>query len=245
MIRKSLSFLLLAFALTVAIFSCKKADEKPAAPVAEDEYYPLQVNKWVVYDVDSTIWDDTFCVERQYHYQVKHRIADTFSDEKGRISYRVETYIRKRVEDGWQSHQVFYVTNTKSTLEMVYDQQRYIKMVFPIDNGVTWKGNSYILTKDPANAFYADWDYTYRRVGERFNDGKVVFDKTVTVEQVDAAESDPEMYPDVFAWRTSSREVFASGVGMVYREYMRWTYDPNTTRCRKGNGVVMRAIDHN
>ncbi|MCB0696997.1 MAG: hypothetical protein KDC07_06515 [Chitinophagaceae bacterium] len=245
MIKKSLPFLLLAFAFTVATFSCKKPDDRPAPPQAEQEYYPLEIGKWVVYDVDSTIWDDTFCVKRFYHYQVRHRVADTFTDESGRPSYRVETSIRKRVEDDWMPHKVFYATNTNVTLETVHDQQRFINMVFPIENGVTWKGNNYILTNDPDYAFYGDWDYEYKNVGEAYNTGFEIFANTVTVEEVDRAESDPEVFPDVYASRTSSREVYASGVGMVFREYFRWTYDPSTTKCRKGSGVVMRAVDHN
>ena len=245
MIRKSLPFLLLVFTLTVAVFSCKKADDIPAPPQATQEYYPLVVGKWVIYDVDSTIWDDTFCVKRFYNYQVKHNVADTFTDDKGRLSYRVETYIRKRVQDDWVPHDVFYVTNTEVTLEMVYSQLRFVKMVFPIKQGDTWKGNTYILSKNPKYSYYEDWDYTYRNVGEQYNSGFKVFDNTVTVEHVDRAESDPELYPEIFASRTMSKEVFASGVGMIYREYYRWTYDPATTKCRKGDGVVMRAVDHN
>src|SRR5690606_5498129 len=99
-------------------------------------------------------WDDTFCVERFYNYQVMHIVADTFTDEIGRPSYRVETRIRKRVENDWEPHKVFYVTNTNVTLEVVRDQQRFISMVFPISNGVKWKGNNYVLAKDPDYAFY-------------------------------------------------------------------------------------------
>lgn len=245
MIKKSLPFLLLAFTITVAMFSCKKPDDIPAPPQATEEYYPLQIGKWVIYDVDSTIWDDVLCIKRFYNYQIKHRVADTFSDEKGRLSYRVETFKRKRVEQDWEPHQSFYVTNTQVTLEMNYDRLRYVKLVFPIEENTTWKGNTYILTKDPEYAFYDDWNYQYKNVKKSFNTGFKVFDETITVEHIDAMQSDPEIFPEVYASRTTSREVYASKVGMVYREFFRWTYDPNTTKCRKGDGVIMRAVDHN
>lgn len=245
MIKKSLPFLLLAFTLTVALFSCKKADDKPAAPKASQEYYPLQKGKWVIYDVDSTIWDDVLCIKRFYHYQIRHTVADTFTDDKGRLSYRMETAIRKRVQDDWTQHQSFYVTNTEVTLEMNYDRLTYVKMIYPIVENETWKGNVNILTKDPIYNFYENWDYKYQYVKYPFNTGFKVFDNTVTIEHIDAATSDPELYPEVYASRTRSKEVFASGVGMVFREYYRWTYDPATTRCRKGSGVVMKAVDHN
>lgn len=246
MIKKSLQFLLLAFALNVALFSCKKPDEMPAPPQAEQEYYPLEVGKWVVYDVDSTIWDDTFCIERFYHYQMMHIVADTFTDDKGRPSYRIETRIRKRSDEQWTPHRVFYATNTKATLEIVQDQLRFIKMVFPIDvNNPKWEGNSYIVSDDPALHFYADWTYEYKEVGAPYNNGLKEFANTVTVEEVDEAISDPEIFQEEYASRTYAREVYASGVGMVQRDFIRWTYDPKTTKCRKGVGVVMKAVDHN
>lgn len=245
MIKKSFSFLLLAFALNIALFSCKKPDDRPAPPEAEQEYFPLEVGKWVIYDVDSTIWDDTFCVERFYHYQVRHLVADTFTDEQNRPSYRIERSIRRRATDKWEQETVMYATNTGKSLEVVDDQLRFIKMTFPIENAKTWEGNSYILTKDPNHAFYADWIYEYRLVGEPFNTGFKIFDKTLVVEQIDEQLSDPELFPEEFSSRTSSREAYASGVGMIYREYIRWTYNPETTECRKGVGVVMRAVDHN
>lgn len=245
MIKKSLPLLVMAVVLTVAVFSCKKADDVPAPPQAEQEYFPLEKGKWVIYDVDSTIWDDTFCIKRFYHYQIMHIVADTFSDEQGRLSYRIETRIRKKPEDEWQRQTTFYATNTKTELEIVRDQLRFIKMIFPITENGNWDGNSYILTQDPELSFYKGWTYTYKKLKHQFNSGFEVFDNTVTVEAVDEAISDPELFEDIYASRTKSVETYASGVGMVYREYIRWTYDPNTTKCRKGNGVVMRAVDHN
>lgn len=245
MIKKSLSFLLLAFALNIALFSCKKPDERPAPPQAEQEYFPLEVGKWVIYDVDSTIWDDTFCVERFYNYQVRLSVADTFTDDLGRPSYRIDRSIRRKTGDEWRPQEVIYATNTGISLEIVQDELRTIKMTFPIANGEEWEGNNYILSDDPRFDFYADWVYHYELYKERFNSGFKVFDNTVTVVQIDTAVADPEVFPEEYASRTKSNEVYASGVGMVYREYIRWTYDPATTKCRKGVGVVMRAMDHN
>ncbi len=245
MIKKSISFLLLTVVLTVGIFSCKKADDRPAPPQAEQEYFPLELGKWVIYDVDSTIWDDTFCVEKHYKYQMMYTVADTFTDDIGRASYRIDTRIRRFPEDQWQTHQVLYATNTNTEVELVQDKLRYIKLVFPIQEAKTWEGNNYILTDDPELAHYKDWMYQYGSVGHSFNTDFKVFDKTITVLQVDKALSDPEIFPEVYATRTFGKEVYASEVGMVYREYYRWVYDPETTKCRKGEGVVMRAVDHN
>lgn len=245
MIRKSLPFLLMAFALIIVVQSCKKADDKPTPYPENEAYFPLEVGKWVVYEVDSTIWDDTFCIERFYHYQIQHRVADTFTDEMGRLSYRVDRLIRRFPEEPWQEMDVFYATNTGTNIEVIYDQLRFVKMAFPIAERLNWEGNTYIESNDPEFSFYKDWIYEYRDYEDAFNTGFKVFDNTVKVLQIDQATSDPELYEEEFASRTKSMEVYAKGVGMVYREFIRWTYDPMTTKCRKGTGVVMRAVDHN
>ena len=118
-----------------------------------------------------------------------------------------------------------------------------------------WKGNAYIDTRDADYAFYNDWTYRYVNVDQDFNDGPVTYNHTATVMQVDEKKNDPETQPRDNAVRTFSKEVFSKGVGMVYREYYRWTYDANSksntdinnidTRCLKGTGVIMRAVDHN
>jgi hypothetical protein len=252
--KKFLPFLFLALIFTIGYFACKKADTKIPPLGPSNEYFPLQKGKYVIYNVDSTIWDDTFCVTITRHRQMMWRVADTFTDKMGRLSYRIETSIRQRPEDVWTPHYVIYATNTGTTLELVHDQLRFINLQFPIVENETWKGNANLNTDDPALSYFKDWDYRYIHVGGAYNNGNVVYDNTVTVLQRDETLSDPESIPKQPSSRTLSQEVFAANIGMVYREYIHWIYDPtiiqnndpnNDRKCRKGNGVVMRAIDHN
>lgn len=243
--RKSLPFLLLAALLTVAYISCRKPDDVKTDLGPTNEYFPLEIGKYVVYDVDSTIWDDTLCVKRFYRYQIKYTVADTFTDVQNRLSYRIVTSIRQKPEDLWENQEVMYATNTGAVLEQVYNELRFIKLTFPIVEGYTWKGNTHINNGDTAKGYFFDWNYVYRNVGDPYNTGDVIYDNTITVDERDEQINDPEVLPDEFASRTFSKEVYASGVGMVYREYIRWTYDPATTKCRKGTGVIMNAVDHN
>lgn len=245
MSKKSLSFILFAALLTLVYVSCKKADEVPAPLGPTSKYYPLERGKYVIYNVDSTRWDDTFCVAVKRAYQIMHTVADTFTDNKGRLSYRINTRIRKKATDPWEVQDVIYVTNTGATLEMAYANLRFIKLTFPVKQGNTWKGNSLIPTTDPDFAYFDDWDYTYDRANVPYSTGEVQYENAVEVSHVDRAVNSPDVFPNDPASRTFSREVYAPNVGMVYREYVRWTYDPQTTKCRKGAGVIMRAVDHN
>lgn len=242
--NKSLQLLFVAAIIAIAYAACKKPDELPQVLGPRSEYFPLELNRSIVYNVDSTIWDDTFCVKEFRSHQIMYTVSDTFTDAQGRLSYRIDTRIRRNPGDEWMTHKVMYATNTGAVVEFSYEGLNFIKLSFPIANGNSWKGNQYIQTDDPEYAYFDNWDYTYANVGHPYVTADVKYDKTITVEHIDSKLNDPDIFPNDTAARTYSREVFASGIGMVYREYYHWTYDPKTTKCRKGKGVVMSAVDN-
>jgi hypothetical protein len=251
--HKFLPFVFLAMVATVSFFSCRKPDAEPIQGDENARYIPLQKGKYITYNVDSTIWYDTLCVKVVSHSQIMYTIADTFTDN-GHKGYRVETRFRELQSHPWELRDVLYITRTDVNLEWSQSELRFIKMVFPVTDGATWQGNVHIPAADAELNYFNGWSYYYSNVGSPFNAGEVTYPKTVTVNQVDRVENDPETLPMSFGSRTYGKEVFAENIGMVYREYIRWTYDPSASfnhdpnqpdRCRKGTSVVMRAVDHN
>lgn len=93
--------------------------------------------------------------------------------------------------------------------------------------------------------FIAGWNYNYTDYKKSFNQDGVSFDNTVTVNEVDETQNDPETQPTAYAYRTYSKEVYAYNVGLVYRAWTHWVYDPGVKNCRSGSSVIMKAIDHN
>jgi hypothetical protein len=172
--NKILPFVCLAVLATISFFSCKKAD--PVTQLGDEtaRYVPLQKGKYITYNVDSTIWYDTACVALVRKYQMMYTIADTFTDAQGRLSYRVDTRIRKKTDEPWQLHDVFYITKTDVNLEWAQSEHRFIKMIFPVKDRATWKGNAYIPGADADFKYYDGWDYFYSNIGESFNAGEVI-----------------------------------------------------------------------
>ena len=252
--KKILPLLLLDAVFTVSFFSCKRPDAEPILGDETLRYIPLQKGKYIIYEVDSTIWYDTACVELKRNYQMMYTVADTFTDVDGRTAYRIDTRIRKETDEPWMAHDVLYVKRTETTVEWSQSEHKFIKMTFPVENNATWQGNAYVQTADADHKYFDGWAYRYSNVGESFNNGFVVYPKTITVNQVDRVENDPEELPHLPGSKTFGKEVFAENIGLVYREYVRWTYDhaadfnnsPNQqAKCRRGHGVLMRAVSHN
>jgi len=245
--KKFFPVLLLLGSFSVFFLSCKKESDNKYGNELTKGYYPLAIGRYVVYDVDSTIWDDYKQVKVLHPYQMRYTIADTFRDNTNRLSYRMDVHIRRNDTLPWQTHRVINVTPTATGLEYTEANLRFIKMIFPVANDLQWKGNSLIPAADQDYQYFQDWTYSYSNQEEAFNNGKVFFDNTVTVNQVDDKVNDPETMPDSYASLTYGKEVYGYDIGMVYREMTHWIYDPKPgePHFRRGYSVVMRAVDHN
>lgn len=245
MTKRLLPFLSLVVLLAV-ISSCSK--DKQTYSDGTASFYPLKRGHYVEYDVDSVIWGAPAGTKRMAHYQMRYTIADTFTDLQNRASYRVDAIIRNNDSSQWRSSDVFYVTPTSTSIEVVQNNLRFTKLVFPVANGTTWKGNNAINVADQDLSFFADWDYVYSGLGSGYNNGRVSYDNTVTVQERDETVGDPDLQPADYATRNFSKAIYAYGAGLVYREFVHWTYDPNpgsTTNGRVGYEVVMRARENN
>lgn len=240
---------ILAVLAIMSLYSCTRSgDDSFYGPDNTRGYYPLTQGHFVLYDVDSTIWNDYDSSETKRHCQVRYTVTDTFHDNQDRLSYHVEVLSRTDENAPFKTNDVFFVTPTLTGLEVSQNNLRFLKLVFPVNNTSVWKGNSAIATADQDLVWYADWNYRYSGFGESYNNSRATFGNTVIVDEVDQTLNDPATSPRTYAERTYAREVYAHGVGLVYREMVRWTYDQNpanSTYARKGWGVVMRAVDHN
>ena len=245
--KKFLPAILLLVSFSAIFFSCTKESDNKYGNDLSRGYYPLALGRYVVYDVDSTIWDDYNQVKTIHKYQMRYTIADTFFDNSNRKSYRIDVHIRNNDSLPWKTHRVIEVTPTNTGLEYTEANIRFIKMIFPVANDLEWKGNALIPAGDQDYDYFQNWTYKYSGHEQPFNNGKVYFDNTITVNETDERLGDPEASPYNYAYLTYAKEVYGFDIGMVYREMTHWVYEgkPNQTSYRRGYSVVMRAVDHN
>ncbi|WP_344822843.1 hypothetical protein [Rurimicrobium arvi] len=234
---------------TAVLNSCKK-DQVIVNTNGSDMYQsfvPLEIGKYITYDVDSSIWDDVNCIRYSHKSQQQYYVADTFRDDQNRLSYAVNIFSRLTSADNWKVDDVIYYTPAAEKMEVVQKNVRFIKMVNPVKDGQVWQGNSLLPQDDQDFNYLKGWKYTYQNVLQPYDNGARTFDQTVTVSETDQVLNNPETQPDDYGFLLQSKAVYAFRVGMIYREYTYWVYDPvpGSTNCRKGNGVIMRAIDYN
>lgn len=216
------------------------------------EYYPLEVGKYITYRLDSTVYVSLNTVKTVRSYMVQDWVDAEITDNQGRKAYRIRRLIRSKTDTTqWIDNAVFVVTPLDKSLEFVENNLRYIKLQEPIRNDFTWRGNSYINTFSDQDLQYLDnWEYYYENVNQPFTSGSTSFPETVLVNQRDEIINNPLDFSTIFSVN-KSYEVYAKGIGLVYKDFLHETWQPPNSTSPSGfyepssYGVRLTYVNHN
>lgn len=179
------------------IQSCKK-DVNPENVDFGYEYFPMTPGSYRIYLVDSIGHDLTSDTSS---YQIMEVLGEEFTDAIGQPAIEVERYKRFSSSEDWVLQQVWVQKRTTRSGERVEDNQRYIRMIFPIEDGKTWNGNAYNV--------YSDWMYTFQGVGSTRMVGPFTFQNTLKVNQRNNVNLiDQEI----------AEEIYAKDIGLIYKK---------------------------
>ena len=242
MIKKILTILLLVAMPLVALFSCRKMNTNTGDLTRN--YFPLQYGKYVTYAVDSVYYYGSAGVKQEVKSQMKYTITDTFRDQKKRVSYIMDVYSRPYDGADWHALRVILVTPTSNSLLYSQDGVQYIKMMFPISEGLSWPGNQNAQLNDPVFAYLKDWNYMYKNYHLSYFDGFVNFDNTVSILEDNEHVNYQNVDSALAGYDTYAKEVYAYNVGMIYKEWTHTTWI-DSSQNKSGYSVIMQAIDHN
>jgi len=248
--------LILPFLLvSVGLFSCKKETTDLSDINKGNKFYPTEIGKYIIYNYDSTIWNDLEQKVFFYQGQFRYTVVDTFRDteNEGALAYRIDVERRANDTDPFEPSDVIYVTPSETQVIMSQRNAKFIKMVFPVSNGTTWNGNAMLPLEDPDYAEYDNdkWVYTYANFNTDYNTTPAkVYNNTVTVNQIDDALNDPDVDSNAYAYKNYSQEVYAYNVGMVYSKRTYWVFQPKVggsggSGFRKGYEVILKAVENN
>ena len=244
---------LLLLLLGILFFtSCKKESAQfETTPISD--YAPLTVGKYITYNLDSLVYLSFGTVEAHKLYEVKYLTADSLRDNMGRKAFRITRYIRTLPGGTFTPDNTFLAVNTGTGFEFTENNLRYLKLVQPIQDGKTWKGNSAIdVTSLGSDLQYlSDWDYTYALTDQPKTIGTFNLPATVTVNQRDESFNLPVVLPGPgvtnptnIASKDFSQEIYAKGIGMIYRKFLHYEYQLSF-RGYIGYGVTLTMTDHN
>ena len=223
---KSTLHTLILLSLTILLgWNCEKSETEEINVYQGKEYFPLEIGKYLEYEMDSIIFDTTAVgvIIDTVELLVREEITETFEDLLGRTNYRVERSERSTTSDPWVIKSIYAALITENQAQRVEDNFRFVKMIFPLRDGEIWDGNQFI---DPQTIItvagetvemYKDWQYEVEDVHRIDLFNAMPFDSVTTVYQANSE--------NLIEYRFSM-EKYATGVGLIYREM--WILD---TQC--------------
>ncbi|MBZ5859183.1 hypothetical protein [Flavihumibacter profundi] len=256
--QKSIGFFLVVLVL-MGMSSCGKESVTMEDGTLE-AYFNLQPGKYTIYQLDSLVkvpLNDTAFTTRSY--QAKDLVDTLITDNLGHPSWRIFRYLRpldSNNESDWEPSDTYYITLSRSDVEVVENNLRFQKMIYPIKENVYWYGNTHINTTPGGPLDYLDaWEYSYSQVGGSYAPFETPVENTVTVLQTDIGSGFADNYNpidiDQDAYRTYSVEVYAKNIGLIYKNLVYWNYlartpgPPYPYGYKNGGGITLRMISHN
>jgi hypothetical protein len=158
--------------------------------------------------VDSIVYDDFKMDTTYYKYRIKEKLEEVFIDNQGRKAIKLVRYMKKYNDmvsyDNmpWVIKDVWNYTKTNTTLEVVEEDVRYTKLIFPVKEAASWNGN--------AQNSLTEWNYTYDYVDKAEIINGTKFDNVLLV--IQKKDKNNVLHREYFI------EKYAKNVGLVYRE---------------------------
>lgn len=243
--RTFYKILFIGFVSSLLFTNCKKENDISNYDYGYN-YLPDDSGHYVIYKVDSTIYNDFDNSRRYSTIYLKEKIGEQFLDNLNRISKRIWRYYSDSIPinpNNWEAYSSEYIVKSTLTAERVVDNLRYIIMVFPNDINEKWLGNKYITIPPPyildsTNYYLSDWKYTIKERDKYYNNGSMIFDSTLFISQIQDSSA---------IFKTFSTEKYARNVGLVYKELWIVTGEINIgapwqDRAQKGFILKQNAI---
>ncbi len=247
-------FVVSCLVILMVLLACNKT-ENLNLPTLTD-YYPLQVGKTFTYRMDSIKTAPFGTRLDTLYFLAKDTVESKFTDAQGRESYRIWRFIKDTLPNStqpWRFAATYIATIAQDgkSIEYLDNNLRYIVLSQPVKEGHSWKGNSHIDTKS-ANSmvrFLDEWEYQYQDVAVPATVRKGTFDNTITVLQQDETIPPGPFNPAFYQQRNYSVEIYAKGVGLIYKNFLHWTWQnnpPHYCSCNddESYGIRLNLVDH-
>jgi hypothetical protein len=233
--------------LILIICSCNKSN--PLVTDTPADYYPMHVGSYIIYRMDSLKFVNVGSQDTIISYHAKEIVDDSITDNLGRPSYRVIRYLSDTTESApWTPSIAYMVTPLKGSVEVTENNLRFIKLVTPVQDGISWLGNAYIDTQsDTSPVPYMDgWNYTYNHTGQPFDVLEGTIPETVTVNEADEVTG---LGDGSYTQTLYSAEVYGKNIGCIYKRFLYSVYQsPNVeypAGVTIGYGLSFNMVSHN
>ena len=167
-------------------------------------YFPLQTGDYYVYNITTINFNLNGSID-SLEFLLKEEVVDSFpsTDEQG-FTFVINRYKKDVSDPDWTFEEVVSARATIKTTVVTEGNTDFIKLVYPVQEGLRWDGNS-------LNDLEPD-EYEIRMLSHPFTVDSITFANTVHVFHADLLD------PAKISADDYRVEVFAEDIGLVFKE---------------------------
>lgn len=207
------------------LWNCTPKKDEPNLRDLGLDFYPLQENLFWEYDVKEITYT-LINAPLINTYQIREELKELFIGLDNLPAYRYEKYKRNTNNDVWVIDSTGFIQKTNFAIRKSANNYIFTKLIFPLQEGVTWNGNAY------NNLGAKDFQMKNVRKPYQLNNTQN-FAQTVKVFQVNDSS---------LVALNRRIEIFAEDVGMIEASYKALNYC--TTGNCVGQGVIRFGNDY-
>ena len=219
---------LIIILISVLIFSCKKNNSNETNQDKYSSYFGLSQGRYIIYDVREILHDETAEIKHDtLNYQLKTVIGDTIFDNAGRLAYKYYRYKRSNAFQNWVMSDVWTILIDENQAELTEENQRIIKLFFPVSDITNWNANVFNLNES--------LDCSYDKIHQSKSLSGLLFDSTVTVEQ--------ENERNLIQFKRKY-EVYGNRIGLIKKYFKDLKINNfDTLNIKSGSEIFYNCID--
>lgn len=202
----------LAVILTVLLAACNESNfEEPVDASEDNSYYPLNVGDVWIYDIDSTIITNSGTFFKEVSGQLKEEVVEKIT-LGGKEQFVIHESFREDDTQPWYLNHVHTAELADNKAIRTERNLRFIKLVFPLSDGLDWDGNIYFddnrtfdLYGEPLQ-LYRDYEYEMNELDTTYVVNGMSYENAVYVTHVNREAGTDKKH---------SYEVYAKGKGLI------------------------------
>lgn len=222
---KSYSWLLLIIGL-LGFAGCREETAEPLDFAADYALFPLELDRGIIYAVDSIVIFRTTGGVRYdtSRYEARETLVETFTDASGRDVFRGERW--RRADDGedWTFEYSFTTWRTAEAAFREEDNLRFTKLVFPVRLNRSWDAHA-AFDEDRSFVVGGEFVQTYRGWRSRYLEVDQNVSLPTGIDFDEATRVRLAADTNLIDIRAGT-EIYAPEVGLVAR-----TVDARSTQC--------------
>ena len=239
-------FALIAVAVCLSFLSCNSETETIDTATFGYGYFPLKKGNVWVYASDSIIFTNGGARKDTFHALIMEEIGDPFLDLSGDTIYKLNRFFKRNEADPWQRINTWTIQKNKSNAISTDENIKFVKMVFPVKEGLRFDGNVYVnedLKVEVGGEMLEPYDSWNHQIKSLATD---ITYKDKTVKSLHVNLVDETSIID----RRKADEYYADGIGLVKKEITildsdgSKPNDPWETKAKKGFIHTLTLIDH-